>query len=390
MTPEPHELQELVRDLHRQAGAWLPAGLGSRIGWGPPVAQPHTVLSCARLNRILEHNPGDFTITVEAGTPLVVVQEVLAHHGQWLPLDWPWGSDASGAGSGSVGGLLARGLARGYRHRYLGVRDQLIGIELVRTDGIRARAGGKVVKNVAGYDLMRLLCGSWGSLALITAATLRTQPIPPQRRGLRLAGALEPLATFCRWLLDSSLTPERVDWQRRGGGTALVVSLASISAQTLDEQLACIREKAPGLEIQTLEPEQLTAATAIPGTAGTAGLGDPSTPGWLLRLGVKPDQAAGMLADQALDGLELELGAGSGLGCGWAPAQVVPAYRIEALRQLCRARGGYLTVLQQPAGSTLPAWLDAPSRPMIEAVKRQFDPKQQLARGRLPGVAPQP
>ncbi len=92
--------------------------------------------------------------------------------------------------AGSIGGLVARGLAGGYRQRYLGVRDQLIGIALLRADGTAARAGGKVVKNVAGYDLMRPLCGSWGSLGLITAVTLRTQPIPPQRRGLRLHGQL--------------------------------------------------------------------------------------------------------------------------------------------------------------------------------------------------------
>jgi glycolate oxidase FAD binding subunit len=385
MTPEPHELQDLVRDLHRQGDAWLPAGLGSRLDWGPAVTGPHRVVSCRRLNRIREHNPGDFTITVEAGTPLVEVQETLAHHGQWLPLDWPWGSDADGAGSGSIGGLLARGLAGGYRHRYLGVRDQVIGIELVRTDGVRAKAGGKVVKNVAGYDLMRLLCGSWGSLALITAATLRTQPIPPQRRGLQLGGAPEDLAAFSRWLLDSSLTPERVDWQRRGPALALVVSLASITPQTLEEQLGCIREKAPGLSLQTLDAEELAALIATP-HAGA--LGVPERPGWLLRIGVKPDQATGLVTDAALAGLDLELGAGSGLGYAWAGAAALPAYRVEALRQVCQARGGYLTVLQQPAGSTLPAWLDAPSRPVIEAIKRQFDPKQQLARGRLPGVAP--
>ena len=89
------------------------------------------------------------------------------------------------------------------------------------------------------------------------------------------------------------------------------------------------------------------------------------------------------------------IGAGSGLGYAWTPeptlagAPTLPAYRIEALRQQCLARGGYLTVLQQPASTAIPAWLDTPSRPMIEAIKRQFDPKQQLARGRLPGVAPQ-
>ncbi|MGB5135564.1 MAG: FAD-binding oxidoreductase, partial [Prochlorococcaceae cyanobacterium] len=299
MRPEPRELQELVRDLHRQATPWLPAGTGSRLDWGPPV-QPGPgrrealVLSTARLDRIVEHNPGDFTVTVQAGTPLVVLQEELALHRQWLTLDWPWGtaeapgaSGEAGLGAGSVGGLVARGLAGGYRQRYLGVRDQLIGIGVLRADGTAARAGGKVVKNVAGYDLMRLLCGSWGSLALITEVTLRTQPLPPQRRGLWLHGPLQRLQPLARWLLSSSLSPERIDWHRRtlpeameptrtsetagtsettglpetAGATGLLISLASISPQTLTEQIACIREQADaaGVGFETLEPERLEA-----------------------------------------------------------------------------------------------------------------------------------
>ena len=154
ISPEPGELQELVRELHRQAAPWQPAGLGSRLSWGPQPEQGSATVSCRALRGIVEHSPGDFTVTVWAGTPLVELQAELAHHGQWLTLDWPWGTGSRGAGSGaasgdtsgSVGGLVARGLAGGLRQRYLGVRDQLIGIELVRADGVRARAGGKVVK----------------------------------------------------------------------------------------------------------------------------------------------------------------------------------------------------------------------------------------------------
>ena len=218
ISPEPGELQELVRELHRQAAPWQPAGLGSRLSWGPQPEPGSATVSCRALRGIVEHSPGDFTVTVWAGTPLVDLQAELAHHGQWLTLDWPWGSGSGGAASGSVGGLVARGLAGGLRQRYLGVRDQLIGIELVRADGVRARAGGKVVKNVAGYDLMRLFTGSWGALGLITSVTLRTLPLPPQRRGLGLSGPLEALSQLASWLLGSSLSPERIDWWRPGGG----------------------------------------------------------------------------------------------------------------------------------------------------------------------------
>ncbi|MCX5927168.1 MAG: FAD-binding oxidoreductase [Cyanobium sp. LacPavin_0920_WC12_MAG_63_22] len=386
MTPEPRELQELVRELHQQAAPWQPAGLGSRLNWGPPVMGGSATVSCRRLSGIVEHSPGDFTVTALAGTPLVELQAELAHHRQWLAVDWPWGSGPNGQASGSLGGLVARGLAGGLRQRYLGVRDQIIGLELIRSDGTRARAGGKVVKNVAGYDLMRLMTGSWGSLGLISSLTLRTMPEPPQRRGLQLEGPLEALGQLASWLLGSSLSPERIDWWRpsapQENGTGLLISLASINALTLNEQIGCIAAKAAALAItvQTLEPAEL--ASLVGQSQGPkTGSSD-----WLLRLAVRPNQATALLNDPALAGLPVVLGAGSGLGLAWATASALPTYKVEALRRHCQQVGGYLTVLCQPASSQLPAWLDAPSRPMIEAIKRQFDPKQQLSRGRLPGV----
>ena len=384
ITPEPNALQELVRHLHQQATPWLPSGLGSRLHWGPPVAAESEVVSTARLDRVLEFNPGDFTIHVQAGTPFQVVQSVLAEQRQWLALDWPWGSDPGGEESGSIGGLVARGLGGGYRQRYLGVRDQLIGIGLMRSDGTAARAGGKVVKNVAGYDLMRLLCGSWGSLALITEVTLRTLPIPPQRRGLWLSGPLDPLVSLSRWLLNSSLSPERLEWLRLADAEpGLLVGLASISSQTLDEQVASITAQAESHRCQSelLSEEQRQQRLALSQGSGAAAA-------WLLRIGAPPVRCRELLEDPALAGIPIALGAGSGLAMAWAAAADLPPYRVEALRRRCQSLGGFLTVLSQPQGSSIPAWLDAPSRPLIEAVKRQFDPKQQLARGRLPGVDP--
>jgi glycolate oxidase FAD binding subunit len=340
---------------------------------------------------------------------------------------------------------VARGLAGGYRLRHLGLRDQLIGIGLLRADGTAARAGGRVVKNVAGYDLMRLLTGSWGSLALITEVTLRTQPLPPERRGLWLQGELTDLTAFSRWLLGSSLSPERLDWQLASGsqaGLGLLVSLASISAQTLQEQISCIAANAAeqNCSCSELDVEALNArlvlgvavqgvvtqgvANTQPGPTPPRGGGSPLNPnlpthgepahgeppthgetaagkpvqvspaqsagGWLLRLGVPPDRLGELVGDAARAGLALSGEAGSGLAMAWAEPQQLPGYRVEALRRRTRELGGYLTVLRQPPSSAMAAWLDAPSRPLIEAVKRQFDPLQQLARGRLPGVQPTP
>lgn len=393
MRPSRDDLPDLVRQLHREGAPWLPAGLASRIDWGPAPLQPCPLLSVAQLAGILEHNPGDFTITVEAGAPLLEVQRVLARHGQWLAIDPPWGTHplaepAAKRGGGSIGGLVARGLAGGYRQRYLGLRDQLIGVTLLRPDGTLARAGGRVVKNVAGYDLMRLLAGSWGSLALITEVSLRTLPIPPHRAGLLVQGDLEPLAELSGALLRSTLSPERIDWwsaplARAAGladAPALVLALASVDDACLREQLGAV-EGLSTLASQRLRAEELEALLQH----GRGGALTAPEPSWLLRIGVSPAAAPQLLEAAAGEGLAVELSAGGGLGMAWTE-QPIEAARVEALRGRCQALGGHLTVLRQPADAGLAAWRDAPAKGLIEAVKRQFDPKGQLAPGRLPGV----
>ena len=389
LSPGREELAQVVRALHEEGTPWLPAGRASRLGWGARLSRPYRVLSVAALDRILEHNPGDFTITVEAGAPLEAVQAALAAEGQWLALDPPWGDGPLGAGS--IGGLVARGMAGGYRHRYLGVRDQIIGIGLLRSDGVAARAGGKVVKNVAGYDLMRLFCGSWGSLGLITEVTLRTLPLPPQRLGLVVQGPLAELACLARWLLGSSLSPERIDWWSADLAAAagldaeplLLIGLASVQATTLDEQIISIAGHTDRAA-RRLDPTELERLQAV-ARGGVAGLPEE---GWLLRVGVAPDRVDRLLAAPAWGNLRGSIAAGSGLGLAWSQAgPTAAAAAIQGLRGLCGELGGHLTVLRQPQGASLPAWEDAPSKPLIEAVKRQFDPLNQLAPGRLPGVA---
>ncbi len=386
--PEPSALQELVRELHRQARPWLPAGSGSRLHWGPPVhgapgEQEPLVLSTGRLNRLVEHCSGDFTVTVQAGLPLKQLQAELAAAGQWLAIDWPWGSGPIGEESGTVGGLIARGLAGGLRQRYLGVRDQLIGLELLRADGTRARAGGKVVKNVAGYDLMRLFTGSWGSLGLITELTLRTYPLPRHRGGLLLRGPLPALETLRRQCLAAPLMPQRLDWWSEalcgGEHPGLLLALASVSRAAIEDQLQQHRQAAEalGLQVESLDPDQLLAQEA----QARRGQAD-----WLLQLGVLPAQATSLLADPAFAGVHSCLAAGAGVGLAWAAATQLPSHRVQTLRRRCKALGGTLSVLQQPPSASLAAWDDSPARPVIEAVKREFDPLQQLARGRLPGV----
>ncbi len=406
IVPDPGDLQDLVRELHHQSTPWLPAGLASRLDWGAPLRQPCEVVSAARLRGILEHSPGDFIVRVAAGTPLQEIQEELARHRQWLALDPPLTTapaatmNGPAAAGGSIGGLVARGLAGGYRQRYLGVRDQLIGIRVLRADGVAARAGGKVVKNVAGYDLMRLFTGSWGSLGLISELTLRAMPLPQHRAGLLLQGPAPLLVARVDALLRAGLTPERLDlWNPALAAAAgleaeaqLLVAVASVSAEGLAEQLAAIGGS--GLQELASRPcaanelaALLAAARPQPPAPGT-----PDPAAWLLRLGATPNRVAELLARQELESLAVDLAASSGLGMAWGPATSLSPAQVMALRQHCRALGGHLTVLRQPpeaaaADNALTAWEDAPSRALMEAVKSRFDPKLQLAPGRLPGVA---
>ena len=152
--------------------AVLPRGTGSKLHWGNPPERADLVIQTTSMDRVIEHAAGDLVASVEAGVSLDRLAEVLRTAGQRLALDPPASS------RGTVGGLLATGVAGPLRLRYGTGRDLLIGITVVRADGIVAKSGGKVVKNVAGYDLGKLFAGSRGTLGLITEATFRLHPEP--------------------------------------------------------------------------------------------------------------------------------------------------------------------------------------------------------------------
>jgi glycolate oxidase FAD binding subunit len=166
---------EALRDLP-PGQAVHPVGSGSRTGWGGGDPPDSTALQTAGLNRIVAHNVGDFTAVLQAGVPLAEAQAVFAHSGQWLAVDAPGHAER---GDGTIGGLVATADSGPVRHQYGGVRDLVIGAAVVLSDGTLARSGGTVIKNVAGYDLGKLLTGSYGTLGLIVEVALRLHPLPP-------------------------------------------------------------------------------------------------------------------------------------------------------------------------------------------------------------------
>ena len=156
----------------RELDAVRPRGGGTKLGWGPKGDAPE--FDTRRLNRVLEHNEGDFTAVLEAGVPLAEAQAKFAAAGQMLALDPPLGEgDAA-----TIGGVIATNDSGPLRHRYGGVRDLVVGMTVVLSDGTIAKSGGKVIKNVAGYDLAKLFAGSFGTLGLIASVAVRLHPAP--------------------------------------------------------------------------------------------------------------------------------------------------------------------------------------------------------------------
>jgi glycolate oxidase FAD binding subunit len=177
------EASELMRAAAAHDLAVVPRGGSSKLGWGAPPRQCDLVVDTRALNQVLEHAAGDLVVRVQAGVSLAQLGEVLAVAGQQLALDPPpRKAPANGVGSpwlgATVGGTLATGAAGPRRLRYGTPRDLLIGITVVRADGTVAHSGGKVVKNVAGYDLGKLFTGSFGTLGLIVEAVFRLHPRP--------------------------------------------------------------------------------------------------------------------------------------------------------------------------------------------------------------------
>jgi glycolate oxidase FAD binding subunit len=191
MVIEPGNPEEVAGALKIATGAGLtviPRGGRTKMDWGNRLRDNEPrggdlILSARRLNRVLEHAWGDMTATVEAGCTLQQLQQTLAEHGQRVALDPLWPDKAT------IGGILATNDSGPLRIRFGNLRDLIIGITLALADGTLAKSGGKVVKNVAGYDLPKLATGSLGTLGIITQAIFRLHPVPRETRTLSFSSS---------------------------------------------------------------------------------------------------------------------------------------------------------------------------------------------------------
>ena len=175
MVLEPGNETELATALRWADAAALtvvPRGGGTKLAWGNRPVRANLILSTARLNRVIEHAWADLTVSVEAGCTIQSLQNALSQHGQQIAMDPLWPDRAT------VGGILSTNDTGTLRIRYGALRDLIIGVTIALADGTLASSGGKVVKNVAGYDLPKLITGSLGTLGVITRAVFRLHPLP--------------------------------------------------------------------------------------------------------------------------------------------------------------------------------------------------------------------
>src|SRR5713226_10682525 len=194
------EIAEILR-LSNDAGlAVIPRGSGTKLGWGNPPSRADLILSTARLTEIIEHAWADLTVSVEAGCTIQRLQETLAQHGQRLALDPLWPEKAT------VGGVLSTNDSGALRLRFGALRDLIIGATIALADRTLASSGGKVVKNVAGYDLPKLVTGALGTLGVITRVVFRVHPLPHHSRSFTVSNAnAEETQKFVLTVQDSKL-----------------------------------------------------------------------------------------------------------------------------------------------------------------------------------------
>ena len=376
--------------------AVVPRGSGTAIGWGARPARCDLLIDTLRLDRVVEHEAGDLVARVQAGVTMAGLAAVLSSAGQQLALDVPPGN-GSRAASPTVGGVLATGTAGPRRLRYGTPRDLVIGVTVVRADGTVAKSGGKVVKNVAGYDLGKLYTGSYGTLGLITEAVFRLHPLPAASAFVTAGYAgPEAAAQAVAAAAGSELAPAAIEIDRpaRDGLISVAVLLEGDPAGVAERAAGLRGVLGAGTAVADRPPPWWARvdsadrtviriafwAAALPGVlaavdrAGAAAGLDPAVGGSaaagvlhaVLGRGAAPGAVAEFLTSLR-DGL-------AGLEPGSAGGEGPPA----------RASAVVLTA-PAPVRDTLDLWGPVPALALMRALKDQFDPGHLMAPGRFAG-----
>jgi glycolate oxidase FAD binding subunit len=379
---EPGNEQELAKmlKLANAAGlAVIPRGAGTKLEWGNRPTRTDLILSTARMHRVIEHAWADLTVSVEAGCTIAKLQETVAKHGQRLALDPLWPERAT------VGGVLSTNDSGALRLRFGSLRDLVIGVTLALADGTVASSGGRVVKNVAGYDLPKLVTGAFGTLGVVTRAIFRLHPLPKETRTI------------------SCMTADAAEAQQ------LVLAIQNSKLAHSALQICCGTEMQPRVDVLFEGTEEGLSAQSVQLKlmASEAKQSDRTGEVWNRRHELW-SKASGEFAVAKFAALPAQIAetvemmervaatllrwsaVAQATGIGWVrmdggASDIVTAMR--ALREWLEDRGGSLVTVRRPlAIAELDAWGNSgDALGLMKAVKRQFDPVGTLNPGRFVG-----
>ncbi|MGH3238795.1 MAG: FAD-binding oxidoreductase [Spirillospora sp.] len=358
------EAADVMRVAAENGLAVVPRGAETRLDWGAPPERCDLLVDTHRLDGLVEHAAGDLVAKVEAGLPMERLGEQLAERGQRLALDAPL------PGS-TVGGTIATGAAGPLRSLYGTPRNLVIGLTIVRADGQIARSGGKVVKNVAGYDLGRLFSGSFGTLGLIVDATFRLHPVPEATAFVVCAvSGAEDAHDAVQTVLHSAVAPSAVEYI--GPGT-----------------VAVLLEGVPdGVAARARQIAELLGENAEIAAAAPEGWGQYPDGTTLIDISAPPSAFRDLVT---LLGPDIAVTwSGSGQGHVGLPAESTPdevAHVLGSLRDvLGRHRGGAVVrYTPEEVRGEIDLWGPVPALALMRRVKDQFDPDHRLSPGRFAG-----
>ena len=363
------ELSEIMSAAHRDGHSGAVYGGGTALDDHPPGQTPGLLIDMSGLNRVIEHSPGDLILVAEAGAPIAALKDVADTGAQELLSDFP--ADRVDSGS-TLGGAIATRAVGPRRIGRLPLREVVLGVTVVLADGTIAKAGGKVVKNVAGYDMSKLMTGSWGTLGIIASAAIRLYPKPETQGYVEIPGAEAALR-----VLGSQIAPAAVEIDRSPGAEATTVVMVEGLAESVESRTRQIIEAYPGAKAG-IEPSWWARRAQAPVT---------------IRASVSPALVPELVAQIArledTIGYPIQLrGSAMGvfdLGVGGLDTDPTIATRVvlEHLRTWGQKQLS-ATVLCAPASvwGDVDAWGEIPGFGLMRTIKDQFDPDGLLSPGR--------
>ena len=386
------ELGDAIRAAVAANQAIYPLGGGTMLGRGLPPSQPGIAISTARLAQVLDYPARDMTITVQTGITLARLGNLLALENQRLPVDVPNASQAT------LGGTLAVNVSGPRRYGLGTLRDYVIGISAVNDEGQEIKAGGRVVKNVAGYDLCKLYVGSLGTLGIISQVTLKLKPRPEEHALLTLTCGADSVGPLLETLHRSRTRP--VCLELLNAAAARVIGSAAGMALPESPWLVIVgfedNCEAVSWQIQQLIKE----VAAQPGSAVTVLAEKTAEPLWSAlveftawpesRLSFKANLLPGAVADfcRKADGVLIQAHAGNGIVIGHVAADLTPERAAAMLKEhlaAATAARGNLIVTRCPAAwkAALPVWGARGDAGLMRRVKEALDPRGLFNPGRF-------